>query len=348
MMGTQLVPVDEYPRDYYTTDDWTDRSIQYLKELRASSPTKPFLLYLAHNAVHAPLQAKPRTSPGTGAATTRAGPRYARHGCGSRSSSAWCRRTRGSRPPIRACRPWDVTDPADRPLLARHMEVYAAMLDSVDQNLGRLVAFLGEIGELDNTILVFASDNGGTDAGGPTGMFNNNRRYMGLAAPPIEEERALAPDLGSPRGASLYPTGWGEVSNTPFPSFKTYTGAGGRRVSLIVSWPGRLREVGAIRRQFVHVIDVMPTAARPRRCPATAGGQRPSGPRPWTAPASRGCCSTGRRPGRAPSSTTSAGRTARTTGTAGSPARSRSAASRSTSTTGRCITWRATSPRAST
>ena len=59
MMGTQLVPVDEYPRDYYTTDDWTDRSIQYLKELRASSPTKPFLLYLAHNAVHAPLQAKP-------------------------------------------------------------------------------------------------------------------------------------------------------------------------------------------------------------------------------------------------------------------------------------------------
>nr|MBA3478121.1 sulfatase-like hydrolase/transferase [Lautropia sp.] len=57
MMGKQLVPIDAYPRDYYSTDDWTDQSIRFIKELRASSPSKPFLLYLAHNAVHAPLQA---------------------------------------------------------------------------------------------------------------------------------------------------------------------------------------------------------------------------------------------------------------------------------------------------
>ena len=62
-----------------------------------------------------------------------------------------------------------------------------------------------------------------------------------------------------PRSAALYPTGWGEVSNTPFPSFKTYTGAGGRRVSFIVSWPSRIRDHGAIRTQFAHVTDVMPT-----------------------------------------------------------------------------------------
>ena len=259
MMGTQLVPVDEYPRDYYTTDDWTDRSIQYLKELRASSPTKPFLLYLAHNAVHAPLQAKP-------ADLVRYRGRYDAGWTAIRHARLRKQIELGVAPPDTRLPasdprvlPWDATDPADRPLLARHMEVYAAMLDSVDQNLGRLVAFLAEIGELDNTILVFASDNGGTDAGGPTGMFNNNRRYMGLAAPPIEEERAVAPDLGTPRGAPLYPTGWGEVSNTPFPSFKTYTGGGGRHVSFIVSWPARLREAGAIRRQFAHVIDVMPT-----------------------------------------------------------------------------------------
>ena len=58
MLGNQLVPIDEYPRDYYSTDDWTERGIQYVKELRGSSPTKPFLLYIAHNAMHAPLQAK--------------------------------------------------------------------------------------------------------------------------------------------------------------------------------------------------------------------------------------------------------------------------------------------------
>lgn len=90
-------------------------------------------------------------------------------------------------------------------------------------------------------------------------MFNNNRRYMGLAPPSKEVERATAHDLGSPRSASLYPTGWGEVSNTPFPSFKTYTGAGGRRVACVVSWPARIKDAGAIRRQFMHVTDVMPT-----------------------------------------------------------------------------------------
>jgi arylsulfatase len=259
MMGHQLVPVDAYPRDYYTTDDWTDRAIQCVKELRASSPTKPFFLYLAHNAVHAPLQAKP-------ADLAKYRGRY---------DAGWTaiRRARlrrqvelgvvpaGTRLPASDARvpAWEATDPADRPLLARHMEVYAAMLDCVDQNLGRLMAFLRQLGELDDTLVVFASDNGGTDAGGPTGMFNNNRRYMGLAAPPIVEERTRAHDLGGPRSAALYPTGWGEVSNTPFPSFKTYTGAGGRRVSFIVSWPARLRDHGAVRPQFAHVIDVMPT-----------------------------------------------------------------------------------------
>ena len=142
MMGTQLVPVDEYPRDYYTTDDWTDRAIQYLKELRASSPTKPFLLYLAHNAVHAPLQAKP-------ADLARYRGRYDAGWTAMRQARLEKQIELGVAPPdtrLPASDPrvpsWDATDPADRPLLARHMEVYAAMLDSVDQNLGRLVAFL--------------------------------------------------------------------------------------------------------------------------------------------------------------------------------------------------------------
>jgi arylsulfatase len=259
MIDNQLAPIDEYPRDYYSTDDWTTRGIQYVKELRASSPTKPFLLYIAHNAVHAPLQAKPadiakyrgRYDAGWTEIRVRRHRRQLEMGLippGTRLAQS------DARVPL-----WDKTDPADRPLFARHMEVYAAMLDSVDQNLGRLVAYLQEIGELDNTIFLFSSDNGGTDAGGPTGMFNNNRRYMGLAPPPIEVERANAHDLGTPRSASLYPTAWGEVSNTPFPSFKTYTGAGGRRVSFIVSWPGRIHERGAMRTQFAHVTDVMPT-----------------------------------------------------------------------------------------
>src|SRR4029453_391982 len=178
------------PRDYYTTDDWAARSIQYLKELRASSPTKPFLLYLAHNAVHAPLQAKP-------ADLARYRGRYDAGWTAIRQARLRKQIGLGVAPPDTRLPasdprvpPWDSTDPADRPLLARHMEVYAAMLDSADQNLGRLVAFLAEIGELDTTILVFASDNGGTDAGGATRRVQHNHLDKGVGAPPNRGARA--------------------------------------------------------------------------------------------------------------------------------------------------------------
>ncbi len=255
----QVAPIDQYPPDYYTTDAWTDQGMRFIRELRASSADKPFLLYLAFNAVHAPLQAhaqdiakyRGRYDAGWGALRAE---RHARQ------------IAMGIIPPdtaLPASDPripdWDATDPADRPMLARHMEVYAAMLDRVDQNIGRLLAFLDSIGERDNTIILFSSDNGGTDAGGPLGMYNNAARYMGLGPLPIEEERALTDDLGTARSTSLYPTGWGEVSNTPFPTFKTYTGGGGRRVSFLMSWPSRIADGGAVREQFVHVIDVMPT-----------------------------------------------------------------------------------------
>ena len=65
--------------------------------------------------------------------------------------------------------------------------------------------------------------------------------------------------MGSARGAALYPTGWAQASNTPFPNYKNYTGGGGRRVGLIVSWPAGLRDVGVVRPQFAHVTDLMPT-----------------------------------------------------------------------------------------
>ena len=254
-----LAPLDIYPEDYYATDDWTDRTIQNIKELRAASSDKPFFAYIAHNAVHAPLQSK--------------APDMARYE--GRYDTGWTviRRERfrrqlqmglvpaGTRLPESDPRVprWEDTDPADRKLFARHMETYAAMLDCVDQNVGKLVRFLEQLGELDNTIIMFSSDNGGTDAGGEYGMFNNNRRYMGLPAQSIADDRAQVEHLGGPRSVSLYPTAWGEVCNTPFPTFKTYTGGGGRRVSFLFSWPAGLLARGVRRGQFVHVIDVMPT-----------------------------------------------------------------------------------------
>ena len=254
-----LIDMDLYRPDYYATDDWTDQAIKRIKALRASAPDKPFLAYLAQNAVHAPLQSKPEDREKYQGVYD-AGWTSVRQQRFDRQLATGLV-PEGTRLPQSDPRvpPWEATDPDDRALFIRHMETYAAMLDCVDQNVGKLVACLRELGELDNTIIVFSSDNGGTDAGGPLGMINNNRRYMGLDIRSVEDERAQLDGLGGPRSVSLYPTGWGEVCNTPFPSFKTYTGAGGRRVSFLVSWPAGIPDQGAVRRQFMHVTDVMPT-----------------------------------------------------------------------------------------
>jgi arylsulfatase len=129
---------------------------------------------------------------------------------------------------------------------------------------------LDEIGELSNTIFVFSSDNGGTNSAGPSGALHFNRRYAGLPPLPVEVdvERDAWVDTG--RSSAVYPMGWAQVSNAPFPSYKTYTGGGGRRVSSIVSWPGQLKDFGAIRSQFGHVIDVMPTLLDLAGLPALA------------------------------------------------------------------------------
>lgn len=259
MLNNQVLPVDQYPPGYYTGDDWMNQGIRFIKDLRTSDVGKPFFLYVANNAMHAPIHAKPSD-------LAKYSGRYNEGWTAVREARYRRQLEMGLIPPEtqlpvsdpRAPK-WDDTDPTNRPLYARHMEAYAAMLDNADQNVGKLVAFLEVIGELDNTIILFSSDNGGTDAGGEHGMVLNNRRYSGLPPLSLEHERGMISQLGGPQSISLYPTAWGEVSNTPFPSFKTYTGAGGRRVSFIASWPAGIKDRGAIRPQFMHVTDVMPT-----------------------------------------------------------------------------------------
>jgi arylsulfatase A-like enzyme len=259
MLNNQMLPIDEYPPGYYTGDDWTNQGIRFVKDLRASHPTKPFFLYIANNAMHSPLQTKAddmakykgRYDSGWTLARQRRLQRQIEMGLVPEATRL--------PPPDPRAPDWHATDPQNRALYARHMEAYAGMLDNADQNIGKLVEFLTDIGELHNTIIVFSSDNGGTDAGGAHGLFTMNRIHSGLPMPSPEEERRLLGDLGGAKSASLYPTAWGQVSNTPFPSFKTYTGAGGRRVSFVISWPAKIKDVGAIRNQFMHVTDVMPT-----------------------------------------------------------------------------------------
>jgi arylsulfatase len=262
-----VVEVDRYPDGYYFTDDITDRAISMIRTLKTADPAKPFFLYLAHGAVHAPLMAKPddiakyrgRYDAGWDRIREERFARQLELGIvppGTRLAPR-------NEEPIYAVDAWADLPPAVQELYARHMEVYAAMVDNVDQNLGRLLDALRALGQLENTIVVFTSDNGASREGGREGTTEYLRTIplarSGTPFEAFERDRERLDLLGGPRLMGHYPQGWAMVSNTPFRLYKITTFAGGHQVPLIVSWPGGLAERGAIRRQYAFVTDVLPT-----------------------------------------------------------------------------------------
>ncbi len=261
------VPVDRYPEGYFVTDDLTDRAISMVRESVASDPDKPFLLYFAQAAVHAPLQAK-------AADIERHADRY---------HEGWdhFRRARYERqvelgvvPPDAELAPrnhepgdevaaWDDLDDDRRRLFARYMAVYAALIDNLDQNVGRLRSALEELGVWDDTLFIFTSDNGGSREGevdGTSAYFRSLHHSRTGAEEPFEEDLARFDRIGGPTTLPHYPRGWAMVSNTPFRLYKINAHRGGHSVPFVVSWPnGGLGPGGEVREQFVHVSDLLPT-----------------------------------------------------------------------------------------
>jgi arylsulfatase len=257
-----LVDVDRYPDGYYFTDDLTDHAISMIRERKASNPEKPFFLYFAHGAVHAPLHAKPEDAE-----------KYR-----GRYDTGWdvLREERWRRqqalglipsdlplPPRNAetnhdVQAWDDLSERERVLFARHMEVFAGMVDNVDQNLGRLLGALDQMGELDNTVVIFTSDNGASREGERVGT---SAYYVHLlAGDDIDADSARLDQIGGPQTTPHYPRGWAMLGNTPWRLYKINTHAGGHTVPFVCSWPARWAHLAdEVRGQYAHVTDVLPT-----------------------------------------------------------------------------------------
>lgn len=260
------VEVDRYPDGYYLTDDLTDRAISMVRERVASNPEQPFFLYFAHGSVHAPLHAKAddiasfRGAYEAGWDTLKA-TRFARQKELGLFDDGVTLPPRNSERDHEV-RAWDDLSDRERELFARYMEIYAAMVTNIDANVGRLVKALDELGQLDNTLFVFTSDNGASREGEVTGTSSYYVHL--LQGDDVDADYARIDLLGGPQTTPHYPRGWAMASNTPYRLYKINTHAGGHTVPFIASWPkggrdGRMGEAGSIRRQYQHVTDVVPT-----------------------------------------------------------------------------------------
>jgi arylsulfatase A-like enzyme len=243
---------------YHLSEDLADRAIEFLGDLRAVEQDKPFFLYFATGACHSPHQPP--------------APWRERYRCRFDGGwDAWRERVfarqfaAGLLPAgtVLSARPawvpaWDSLSDRDRTVAARFMECFAGFLSHADEQVGRVLTFLRDRGELGNTIVCVVSDNGASAEGGAEGSINDIRMLNIDPAQPAEMFARLD-EIGGPLTHNNYPWGWTMAGNTPFRRWKREVHEGGVADPCIISWPRGNLEAGALRHQFAHAIDVLPT-----------------------------------------------------------------------------------------
>ena len=251
---------------YYFPDAMADRTIQWLHGVRAQDATKPFFVYFSTGCSHAPHHVSNTWAD-----------KYK-----GRFDQGWDRlreqvfarqRQLGVVPPDAELTPrneafpaWDDMPDRLKAYYARQMEVYAGYSENADHNVGRVIEAIEELGELDNTLVIWIwGDNGASMEGSLTGSFNELTMQNGI---PLTDEMQMQlaerygglEAWGGPMMDPHYSAAWAWAGNTPFQWGKQMgSHLGGTRNPMVVHWPARVTEAGGLRSQFTHVIDIAPT-----------------------------------------------------------------------------------------
>ncbi|MDZ4824858.1 MAG: arylsulfatase [Actinomycetota bacterium] len=243
---------------YHLSEDLVDRAVGFVHDAKSIRPDKPFFMYLAFGATHAPHQApreymdKYRGRFDDGWDATRDEWFARQHELGLLPEGT---ELAPRNPGVEA---WDTLPENHRLLAARLQEAFAAFLDHTDAQIGRFVDALAQVGQLDNTIILLLSDNGASQEGGPFGVLHEMKFFNFILETP-DEAVARLDDIGGPHSHSNYPWGWSQAGNTPFKWYKQNTHEGGVHVPLVVHWPAGIGDAGSLRDQFHHVNDIAPT-----------------------------------------------------------------------------------------
>jgi arylsulfatase A-like enzyme len=261
--GTTALEPDKTPAEgYHFTEDMTDKAINWVRQQKALMPDKPFFVYYATGATHAPHHVPKEWAD-----------KYKGKFDGGwdklREETLARQKALGVIPPEAelTARPpeipaWDDVAPALKPVLARQMEVYAGFMEHTDHHVGRLLDALKDLGVMDDTLIyVMIGDNGASAEGTVNGTFNEMLSLNGAGSLETVEFMASKIDqFGTPAAYNHYAVGWAHALDTPYQWTKQVASHwGGTRNGTIVHWPNGIKSKGELRTQFHHVIDVAPT-----------------------------------------------------------------------------------------
>jgi len=256
--NSQTDPPKTPEEGYHLTPDLVEKTKAMIADAKQVAPNKPFFLYFCPGAMHAPHHVpkewadkyKGKFDAGWDAYREQVFARQKQMGIVP-ANTALSRHD----PDVQD---WNKLSADERRLYARMMEVFAGFLEHTDHYIGELIAFLKDMGEYENTLIMLVSDNGASAEGGPAGSVNEGKFFNNVPDDP-KQNLTVIDDLGGPKYFNHYPWGWTHAGNTPFRRWKRETYRGGTSDPFMIVWPKVIKAKGEIRTQYCHAIDLVPT-----------------------------------------------------------------------------------------
>lgn len=252
--------LDIEPNTKHLNELLADKAINFIANQKSVAPEKPFFLYLATGATHAPHHVSKEWINKYKGKFDGGWDKYREQVLENQKKLGIVPKNvilPERNPGIKA---WDDLSADEKKLYARFMEVYAGFFSYTDHEIGRVVDYIKEIGQLDNTLIfVVVGDNGASKEGTETGTTNGLGALF-LGKDKIEDLLKQYDNIGSEFSSPNYPLGWAMAANTPFRYWKQDANSeGGTRNPLIAFWPKGIKDKGSVRAQYGHVIDILPT-----------------------------------------------------------------------------------------
>ncbi len=258
--GMVQVEVSNQDPKYHFTTDMTNHAIDWMRYQKSLTPDKPFFIYFAPGATHAPHQVAPEWSAKYKGKFDEGWDKLREQTLANQVKLGLVPPSTKLAPKPTFIKDWDKLTPDEKKLFARQMEIFAGFGEQTDYEIGRLIDAISEIGQLDNTLIFYeVGDNGASAEGTANGVFNEMSYFNGLQET-VPDILKHYDEMGGPFSYEHYAAGWAVAGDAPFEWTKQVAGSfGGTTNPLIVQWPKRITDKGGIRTQFHHVIDIAPT-----------------------------------------------------------------------------------------